>query len=1065
MGLVKIGNNINVDNNGVISINDGNTSSKGVIQLTDSTSSTSITTAATPNSVKSAYDLANTEFTGATSESNGIKGIVPAPSSSDRNKFLKADGTWAIPEDTTYVLPAATSETLGGIKIGSNISIGSNDEIYISNANALSALNKGTDTTKYLRNDGTWEVPPNTTYNNATTDTAGLMSSSDKAKLDNIDFNANNYSLPNATSSDKGGVIIGSNITVNEGTISINDGSTSTKGVIQLEDSYSSTSITTAATPNSVKAAYDLANTEFTGATINSNGIKGIVPQPLIADKDKFLKADGTWATPQNDIYTHPIYTITTGIETSNQIPDFGESFNISQVVTDNTGHVTSQTTRTVTIPNSSVISSVNGSGGTNGLMLSTDKEKLDNIENNANKTIVDSSMSDNSTNPVQNKVIKKYVDDAVIDLVNNAPEELDTLKELADYLTDDTIEGSVAKSLSNKVDKISGKGLSTNDFTNNLKTKLDNIDDNANNYIHPTYTAVSGKPSANETPSFGSTFTVTQINSDTSGHVSLGTDRTIKIPDNVAVASTSGVGGSNGLMSATDKEKLSGIADNANNYTHPSYTSTIGIESSNQTPGFGSTFNISQVISDNSGHISSQTTRTVKIPDTTVTASVNGSGGNIGLMTAIDKEKLDGIANNANNYTHPTQSAITGNPSSNQTPNFGSTFTVSQVSVNTLGHVTSLTDRTIKIPNTEFVGATIESSGSIGLVPAPLIAEKDKYLKGDGTWGIPENTVYIHPTYTATTGSESSNQTPDFGDTFNVSQIISDSIGHITSQTTRTVKIPDTKSSTSAFGIIKVGTGLDISEGIISHPSGISKTGNPLSDQTPSFGGSFTVTQFTSNSTGHISAVTDRTITIPSTKASSDNLGLVKIGDNITSNSETGAISISNDNVLNALNKGIDTTKYLRNDGSWAVPYTHPTQAAITGKPTSNVSVNLGTSFTISQPSVDTLGHTTNLTDRTVTINHPTYTATTGIESSNQTPSFGSTFSISQIITDGTGHVTSQTTRTITIPNTVATQLLAGLMSAEDKIKLDSLNLNRAAYVTNNSLLLTGGAFVAQNE
>ena len=47
------------------SVADGTTSTKGVVQLTDSTSSTSKTTAATPNSVKSAYDLANTAKTNA----------------------------------------------------------------------------------------------------------------------------------------------------------------------------------------------------------------------------------------------------------------------------------------------------------------------------------------------------------------------------------------------------------------------------------------------------------------------------------------------------------------------------------------------------------------------------------------------------------------------------------------------------------------------------------------------------------------------------------------------------------------------------------------------------------------------------------------------------------------------------------------------------------------------------------------------------------------------------------------------------------------------------------------
>lgn len=33
----------------------------------------------------------------------------------------------------------------------------------------------------------------------------------------------------------------------------------------------------------------------FTGAISSANGSKGLVPAPLIADKDKFLKGDGTW--------------------------------------------------------------------------------------------------------------------------------------------------------------------------------------------------------------------------------------------------------------------------------------------------------------------------------------------------------------------------------------------------------------------------------------------------------------------------------------------------------------------------------------------------------------------------------------------------------------------------------------------------------------------------------------------------------------------------------------------------------------------------------------------------
>lgn len=35
----------------------------------------------------------------------------------------------------------------------------------------------------------------------------------------------------------------------------------------------------------------------FTGASSSANGSSGLVPQPLIADRTKFLKGDGTWAT------------------------------------------------------------------------------------------------------------------------------------------------------------------------------------------------------------------------------------------------------------------------------------------------------------------------------------------------------------------------------------------------------------------------------------------------------------------------------------------------------------------------------------------------------------------------------------------------------------------------------------------------------------------------------------------------------------------------------------------------------------------------------------------------
>lgn len=55
-----------------------------------------------------------------------------------------------------------------------------------------------TTTTKYLRQDGTWEVPPNdnTTYSDATQTNHGLMSAADKKKLDGVEEGANKYVHP-----------------------------------------------------------------------------------------------------------------------------------------------------------------------------------------------------------------------------------------------------------------------------------------------------------------------------------------------------------------------------------------------------------------------------------------------------------------------------------------------------------------------------------------------------------------------------------------------------------------------------------------------------------------------------------------------------------------------------------------------------------------------------------------------------------------------------------------------------------------------------------------------------
>ena len=92
-----------------------------------------------------------------------------------------------------------------------------------------------------------------TTYPAASSSAAGLMSAADKAKLDGIGSGANNYSLPTASNTVKGGVKIGSNITVAaDGTISAVQ-----RGIQNNLTSDSTTDSLSAAQGRALKAAVD----------------------------------------------------------------------------------------------------------------------------------------------------------------------------------------------------------------------------------------------------------------------------------------------------------------------------------------------------------------------------------------------------------------------------------------------------------------------------------------------------------------------------------------------------------------------------------------------------------------------------------------------------------------------------------------------------------------------------------------------------------------------------------------------------------------------------------------
>lgn len=287
------------------------------------------------------------------------------------------------------------------------------------------------------------------------------------------------------------------------------------------------------------------------------------------------------------------------------------------------------------------------------------------------------------------------------------------------------------------------------------------------------------------------------------------------------AVATSS----ANGMMSATDKAKLDGIDTQANKYVHPSHTENAGVPTGNQTPAFGSTFNVDQVANDALGHVTGHTTRTIKIPDSVA------SGSSAGLMSSTDFLKINpqkiaantdlntlltegwyycSQSNDAATLTHcPTNYAFKLEVLTARADGSGwyhayqrmTTYSTSgfkrydrtyyKANANEAGTWGDWVEW--KVTDTTYSAATQSVAG--------LMSAADK-TKLDGV--AAQANKYVHPAdKTASNGVPTGNQTPGFGSTFNIDQIANDNNGHVTGHTTRTVKIPDTEASTSAKGLM----------------------------------------------------------------------------------------------------------------------------------------------------------------------------------------------------------------------------------------------------------------------
>jgi len=315
---------------GTLGIQDASTSQKGAVQLTDSVNSTATTTAATPNSVKTAYDLAtnavnaastaqstanakaskgeNSDITsitglttplgvlqGGTGATNGpdalfflgaapligatFTGTVSAPTVSGTTASFTATGTFnqVIATNinatnfyaTNFGTPGTPATSVNASTV--NATTVNVTTVNATNAKVTSAPTLGTDVTNKTYVDGKVVAYTGTNGVNITGTSVSATSVStarvtvaggiDLATVTQTNSTGNTASaIVQGVAVDSYGRVTG----VTSGTHTL--AATNATGIVQLTDATNSTSITTAATPNAVKSAYDLASTANSAA-------------------------------------------------------------------------------------------------------------------------------------------------------------------------------------------------------------------------------------------------------------------------------------------------------------------------------------------------------------------------------------------------------------------------------------------------------------------------------------------------------------------------------------------------------------------------------------------------------------------------------------------------------------------------------------------------------------------------------------------------------------------------------------------------------------------------------
>lgn len=279
---------------------------------------------------------------------------------------------------------------------------------------------------------------------------------------------------------------------------------------------------------------------------------------------------------------------------------------------------------------------------------------------------------------------------------------------------------------LAKKVDKVTGKGLSTNDYTTAEKTKLSGIAANAQvNVIESVKVN-------------GTTLEVT--------------DKAVNVV--VPTATVTGVKSGDKVLALANKELST---------TFKELSTTLGLTYDSATKKINLTGIGSAVIAsvDATDFIKDGMVEGVSFDPKTKNLTIT-------FNTESGKEDIEvNLSDLVDTYTAGTGITITGNSIAVNTSTIATVTSVNEVKAKaetavqtvsasgtaplTLSASKTGTAVTVSGSVAEMKAATASAAGSAGIVPAPAAGKQASFLRGDGTWAVPTNT---NTTYTFANGT-----------------------------------------------------------------------------------------------------------------------------------------------------------------------------------------------------------------------------------------------------------------------------------------------------------------------